>query len=554
MIPSPGRRRNRPRQQALHPAEEPVIVVGGGIAGLATACLLAGDGHPVTVLERNERVGGRAGTWAPEGWVFDTGPSWYLMPETFDHFFAMLGTSTDRELELTRLDPAYRVYSTPGDDGPADPVDVITGDGPAERLFERLEPGSGPRLRRYLRSATRAYRAALAAFLYNRFSSVRDLTHPRVLAALPAVLPLLGRSLWSYAAARFRHPVLRQILGYPAVFLGASPFRAPALYHLMSHLDLRDGVRWPRGGFTGVVRALTRLAEREGVEIRTGCEVTAITSRAGRAESVTYLQAGREHTLRAPIIVSAADEHHTETELLAPEDRTYGNRRWSRQVSGPGAVLVLLGVRGQLPQLAHHTLFFTEDWRENFAAIFGPHARVPDPASIYVCRASATDDVAPPGHENLFVLVPVPPDPGIGRGGEDGAGDALVEQTADRVIQQIAEWAGIPDLAERIVLRRTIGPGDFEADYHAFRGSALGPAHTLGQSAFLRGRTVSRRVGGLYYAGSTTVPGVGVPMCLISAELVLKAVRGRGGPGPLPEPAPKGAPDEETVPTPGEPG
>lgn len=532
-----GRRpRKTPGRSGPGAGPERATVIGGGIAGLATACLLAQDGHPVTLLERGERVGGRAGTWEQDGWSFDTGPSWYLMPETFDHFFAMLGTSTERELSLSTLDPAYRVYPAPEEGETARPVDVVTGDAQAEALFEELEPGSGPRLRRYLDSASAAYRAALAAFLYNRFSSWRDVLHPRVLTALPRVLPLLPRSLWSFAAARFRHPVLRQILGYPAVFLGSSPFRAPALYHLMSHLDLRDGVRYPRGGFTEIVAVLERLARERGVRILTGCEATRILAREGRAEAVVYVQDGREHREESSIIVSAADEHHTETQLLAPEDRSYPQRRWRRQVSGPGAVLVLLGVRGRLPSLAHHTLFFTRDWRENFSAIFGPRARVPDPASIYVCRPSASDDVAPEGHENLFVLVPVPADPGIGAGGEDGTGDAEVEAAADRAIEQIARWADVPDLAERIVLRRSIGPADFRTDYHAFRGSALGPAHTLGQSAFFRGRTVSRRVQGLYYAGSTTVPGVGVPMCLISGELVLKAIRGVGGPGPLAPP------------------
>jgi phytoene desaturase len=206
-------------------------------------------------------------------------------------------------------------------------------------------------------------------------------------------------------------------------------------------------------------------------------------------------------------------------------------------VAGPSAVLVLLGVRGSLPALSHHSLFFTEDWADNFGRIFGAVTSVPSPTSIYVCRPSATDSaVAPEGHENLFVLVPVPADPGIGHGGIDGAGDATVEVVADEVIRQISEWAQIPDLAERIVVRRTMGPADFERDLNSWRGTALGPAHTLRQSAFLRGKNASSKLDGLLYAGGTTVPGIGLPMCLISAELVIKRLRGDISAGALAEP------------------
>jgi phytoene desaturase len=195
----------------------------------------------------------------------------------------------------------------------------------------------------------------------------------------------------------------------------------------------------------------------------------------------------------------------------------------------------MLGVAGSLPQLEHHNLLFARDWQQNFGAIFDAPTRIPDPASAYVCKPSATDPTtAPSGHENLFILVPVPADPGIGRGGAEGSGDIAVERAADRAIDQLSNWAAIPDLRERIVLRQTVGPADFVRDFHAWRGGMLGPAHTLGQSAMFRASNASRRVHGLYYAGASTAPGVGVPMCLISAELVLKRIRGDHSPGPLP--------------------
>jgi phytoene desaturase len=197
----------------------------------------------------------------------------------------------------------------------------------------------------------------------------------------------------------------------------------------------------------------------------------------------------------------------------------------------------MLGVRGDLPQLRHHTLFFSNDWHDNFDAIFGSPTRIPQAPSLYVCKPSATDDdVAPEGHENLFVLVPLPADTEIGHGGVGDSGDELVRLVADRAVDQISTWADITDLKSRIVVQRTYGPADFATEFNTFRGSALGPAHTLTQSAFFRGTTPSRKVDGLYYTGATSVPGVGLPMCLISAELVLKHVRGDHSPGPLEEP------------------
>ncbi len=514
-----------------------VVVIGGGVTGLATACLLAREGHDVTVLEKNDELGGRAGAWEESGFAFDTGPSWYLMPEVFEHFYHLMGTTTADRLDLVPLRPGYRVYGEPQRGPAGGPIDVSPGPDAVAELFESREHGAGVRIRRYVASASRTYRAALAAFLYNPFSSWRGIVSRRVLAAVPAVLPLLVRSLWAFVARRFRDLRLRQILAYPAVFLGTSPFETPALYHLMSHMDLADGVRYPIGGFRAFVASLVDLAAEHGVELVTGSEATAIVSEGRAVRAVECVEAGRTIRREADVVVSAIDEHHIETALLSARDRSYPARRWARRVLGPGAVLVMLGVEGPVPELLHHTLFFSDDWPGDFDAILGRDRRIPRRPSLYVCRPSATDDgVAPAGHENLFVLVPVRPDPAIGRGGHGASGDAEVEAVADRAIAQIADWAGVPDLAERIVVRRTVGPADFEAWFHSHRGSALGPAHTLGQSAFLRGVTRSRRVDGLFYAGATSVPGVGLPMCLISAELVLKRLRGDHSPGPVEEP------------------
>jgi len=534
---------------AAHGARPPrrVVVVGGGFAGLATAILLARDGHRVELLERGEALGGRAATTSRDGFRFELGPSWYLMPEVFEHFFRLAGTSTEEQVELVPLDPGYRVFPEPAAGAErAEPLTVPAGRERVVALFEALEPGAGRRLGAYLDSAAEVSRLAERFFLYNPFTGRSWLTAPEVLRRLPRILELLLTPLDRFVARRFRHPVLRQVLGYPAVFLGTSPFAAPAMYHLMSRLDLGEGVRYPMGGFTGLVARLERLARDEGVTLRTSAEATRVLTaptpgRGRRRARVTGVrwrdEHGAEHVARADAVVSAADLHHTETALLPAPLRTYPEAWWRRRTSGPGAIILALGVRGALPELPHHSLFFARDWRANFEAIFGDERRrrVPDPASMYVCRPSATDPrVAPEGYENLFVLVPVPADPSLGAAGAD---DPVVARAADAAIDRIAAWAGVPDLRERIVSRTVLAPADFARDYRSWRGGMLGPAHVLRQSAMFRAQNESRRVAGLFYAGATTAPGVGVPMCLISAELVLKRLRGDRTPCPLPDDA-----------------
>jgi len=514
------------------------VVIGGGIAGLATAGLLAREGYEVTLLESRSRLGGRAGLWEYEGFRFDTGPSWYLMPEVFDHFFRLMGTSARHELELRRLDPAYRVFF----EGDPTPFDVRSGRDAARSLFESIEPGAGARLDDYLDSAALTHRLALDVFLYTTFRRYRPLMTGAVLRRAGTLARMLREPLDTFIARRFADPRLRQILGYPAVFLGSSPARTPSMYHLMSHLDLEDGVWYPMGGIAAVIERIARLASTAGADIRTGLTAIAIDTDDCRGGATTTAvraidAAGVAHRFPAELVVSAADLHHTETELLPARLRTYSDDWWARRSPGPGAVLVYLGVTGTLPRLAHHSLFFTNDWDAHFTAIFREPTSVPRPASLYVCRPTATDvSVAPPGAENLFLLVPVPADPALGHGGMEGAGDAAVEAIADAAIDQVAAWADIPDLRERIVVRRTVGPGDFADELHAWRGGALGPGHTLRQSAFLRARNASAKVSGLLYAGGSTIPGIGLPMCLISAELVLKRLRDDTSTHPLPEP------------------
>ena len=350
-----------------------VVVIGGGIAGLTTAALLARGGAQVTLLERHDQLGGRAGTLSIDGFRFDTGPSWYFMPEVFAHAFALLGERIEDHVELERLDPAYRLFP----EG-SDPFDVVADPEANWATFDAREPGAGDAMRRYAERATQAYRTALDSFLYTTFARPDRLLSAEILRQSGTLAGLLTGTLAGKVAATVTDPVLRQVLGYHAVFLGSSPYRVPALYSLMSHLDLVDGVRFPRGGMYTVIEALERIARTEGVEVRTGADVSLIEiddegpsvrhpRRSGTARGVRLADGS---LVPADVVVSAADRHHTETALLG-RHRDLPEEWWEDRGPGISALLIMAGVRGELPELAHHSLFFTRDWPTNFEDILG---------------------------------------------------------------------------------------------------------------------------------------------------------------------------------------
>lgn len=493
-----------------------VVIIGAGIGGLATANLLAKAGYRVTVYEKNDQPGGRAGKRDLKGFRFDTGPSWYLMPDVFEHYFSLFGKSINTELDLVKLSPAYKVFFEH-----ANPI-TITSDSEKDAVtFDSIEPGAGAKLRQYVAKGDIIYRLALQHFLYTNFSSPRDFTKKAVARHGHTMTRLAFTPIDKYVGKFVKDQRLRQILEYPMVFLGSSPFSAPAIYSLMSALDFREGVFYPQGGLYKIIESLTRLGDELGVAYHYNAAVEHIDVQDKTIAGITL--ANGEH-IAADIVISNADLHFTETQLLDKTDRSYPSKYWDKRQAGPSALLMYIGVKGALPQLEHHNLFFTDNWKENFDNIF-VDKKLPHPASIYLCKPSATDStVAPEGSENLFVLVPLPADYEIE--------SHELEKAADSYLSQIEKHFDIPDLRQRIVLKELFGPNDFMNKFNAWQGTALGPSHILRQSAFFRTSNKSRKVKNLYYVGGSTTPGIGLPMCLIGAELVYKRLAGdkRGGP------------------------
>ena len=492
------------------------IVVGGGIGGLAIAALLGRRGHTVTLLEKNDLLGGRANWFEADGFRFDMGPSWYLMPDVFEHFFALLGERVDDHLDLTRLDPSYRIAFR-GTDLTVDMTSDLERDA---ATFERLEPGAGAALRDYVARAEAQYGIAIESFMYRNRDGLTGFVNRKT--ALQGRELHVFENMHRYVSRWFSTDTVQKIMEYQLVFLGSSPYTTPALYNIMSHIDFNLGVFYPRGGIYSIVRALAAIGAKHGVEHRTGAPVAQILVEGSRASGVR-LESGE--VLRADLVVSNADLHHTETALLPRSARDHSARYWSRRTLAPSAFILYLGLRGRLPGLIHHNLAFGQDWRKGFAQIFDT-PQWPDDPSYYVCAPSRTDpSTAPEGHENIFVLVPVAP--GLSMTPAD------IADYRRRTLAMVATDFDIPDLEERITLERTYTSHDFVADYHALGGSALGLAHTMAQTAF-RPKNVSRKVPNLYFVGAGTSPGVGMPICLISAELAYKRIIGDRSSAPLP--------------------
>jgi phytoene desaturase len=499
-----------------------VVIVGAGFGGLTLGALLARQGMHVRILERNEDPGGRARVWRSGGFSFDMGPTWYLMPEVFEDFFALFGRPREEFYSLATLDPSYRVFF-----GEGEVVDIVPELAKNLATFERLQPGGAAQLEAYLDEARYKYDIALKDFLYRDYTSIFQFFNRRMM--VEGMRLNVFQSLDRYTRRSFTDRRARQLLEYHMVFLGNSPDRAPALYSLMSHADLNLGVFYPmpaagRAGVTGgargigaVVQALVDLNRSLGVEIITGQEVDRIEVRAGAARGV-HLKHGGE--LFADLVAVNADYQHAETALLAPGQRSYGRRYWERRVIAPSMFLIYLGLDRRLRGLAHHSLYFAEDWNEHFATITD-RPSWPEKPCFYLCAPARTDPgVAPPGGESLTVLVPI----------AAGLPDTAEIRAAyrEKVLDHVEAVTG-ERIRDAIRVERIFTLNDFSSDYNAFKGTALGLAHTLLQTAVFRPAHRSRTVADLWYTGGYTHPGIGVPMAFISSRIVAEAIGRRSG-------------------------
>jgi phytoene desaturase len=491
-----------------------VVIIGAGIGGLATANLLAKAGFEVDVYEKESIPGGRAGQLKVNGYKFDTGPSWYLMPSVFEHYFELLNEDIKDHLKLKRLDPAYKVFFEN-----STPLTISSNLKKDAKTFEGIEKGSGDQLKKYVDKSQKIYRASLDHFLYTNFTSIKDFLSLEVLKFGPRMLKLSLQSIDSYVSGYVKDLRLKQVLEYPMVFLGTSPFSAPAIYSLMSALDFEEGVFYPEGGMYKIIEALFNIGKSLGVSFHFNQDVNAIDIKNGVANGIK-LKSGKK--IAADIVISNSDIYHTDKFLTEEKYRSYSDKYWDKLDPSPSALLMYIGVKGKIKEFEHHNLIFVDEWKKNFDDIH-KNKKAPEKASIYISMASKSDPyISPKSAENVFVLVPLPADLKLSK--------TETEQLGKHYLKQIKNMTRV-DLLESQDYISYFGPNDFATKFYSWKSSMLGPSHILKQSAMFRTPNKSKKVKNLYYVGAGVTPGIGLPMCLISAELIYKRLAGdkRGG-------------------------
>jgi phytoene desaturase len=474
-----------------------IIIIGSGFSSLASACYMAKAGYDVTVLEKNDQIGGRASLWEKENFKFDMGPSWYWMPDIFERFFADFGKKVSDFYELQKLSPGYRVYF-----GENDFVDIS--DEPEEIIqkFEEIEQGSGKYLRKFMADAKKNYAIAMKDLVYNPGKSLLEL----VSIETAKRLPLFVQNISQTVRRNIKNQKLRSILEFPVLFLGAKPSATPAFYNFMNHADFGLGTWYPKGGFNAVAKGIAELAKELGVKFHVNEEVLKIETESDRVKNIKTDKANYS----PDIVISGADYAHTET-LLQENARNYSAEYWQRKVFAPSSFLYYVAFDKKIKNLQHHNLFFDTDFEKHTADIYD-EPKLPLKPLFYANFSSITDlDLAPEGKEVGFFLIPVAVD------SEESPEihDHYFNLILDRIKQNTGE-----DLQAHVLFKRSFGVQNFKERYNSCRGNAYGLANTLLQTSILRPQIDNKKIKNLFYTGQLTVPGPGVPPALISGKVV----------------------------------
>lgn len=485
-----------------------VLIIGAGIGGLSTAVRLAAAGHRATIYEKNAQVGGKMGQICAGGFRWDTGPSVITMRHVFEDLFAAAGRRLEDYLDLLPVEPLTRYFYPDGVIFDAS-RDLSRTLGQIGALDARDVEG----YLAYLAHAARIYRITGPVFIYDRPPTWRSFLR----VPLADWFRIDGLRTMDQSIRRFvRSPHLRQLLGRFATYVGASPYRAPATLNVIAHVELSGGVWYPRGGVYQIAAAMATLARELGVTIETGCGVREIVVENGRAGAV-ILENGER--VKADAIVSNLDVTTTYNALLHNSPFTIHNPPFEPSCSG---FILLLGVNKTHPELAHHNIFFSDNYPAEFDAIFR-QGRPPDDPTIYVAITSKTDaDHAPPGHENWFVLVNAPPLDDAPGGGERYNWQQHSAAYRDRVLEKLAAF-GV-DVRGHIVNERMMTPHDLAQGSGAWRGALYGASSNSPLAAFRRPHNRSSNIDGLYFVGGTTHPGGGVPMVTLSGKVTADLV------------------------------
>ena len=481
-----------------------IIVIGSGLAGMSCAAYLGKAGHRVTVIEKNSTYGGRLQTVSQQGYTFDSGPSWYWMPDIFDSFFEDFDKKTNDHYDLRRINPGYRVYFSEGEY-----FDLVENLDELKRNFSKIEKGGGRALQRYLDDAGEKYEVAVKKFMYKPSLSPLEYIHFDLIKKLGRLN--LFRPISKHIRQYFSNQKIIQMLEFPSLLLGAKPSDTPALYSIMNYADIVLGTWYPSGGIRSVAKAIYQVAKSQGVDFSFNQPVKKISINGNKATEVVT----NKSSYHADIIVANADYNHVEQTMLPKSYQNYSKSYWEKRTMSPSALVFYVALNKKL-DLSHHTLFFDSDFKKHAREIYD-NPKWPDEPLFYTSCVSKTDPkVAPENGEALFILIPVAPN--------------LVdnEQTRKSYFQQVISRMELlinQDIKDHIVFSKSYAHRDFISDYNSFQGNAYGLANTLFQTAFLKPKIKNKKINNLYYTGQLTVPGPGMPPSLVSGKIVADQIK-----------------------------
>lgn len=481
--------------------QKTITIIGSGFSSLAAASYLAQSGHKVTVYEKNDSIGGRARQLKIDGFTFDMGPSWYWMPDVFERFFADFGKKTTDYYELIKLSPAYRVYF-----GVDEFIAIADNLPEIVATFESIEKGSGAVLEKFMLEAQSNYDIAIKDLVYRPGVSPLELITVETAKKVGQFFSNISRDVRN----KFKNEKLIQILEFPVLFLGAKPSDTPSFYSFMNFADFGLGTWHPKTGMFDVVRGMESLATELGVKFVTNAAIEKIIVENKTAKGIVVN--GTE--IYSDVVLSGADYHHTET-LLEEQHRAYSEKYWDSRVFAPSSLLFYVGFNKKIQNISHHALFFDTDFYQHAKDIYD-EPRWPDEPLFYANFPSLTDaSAAPDGMESAFFLVPLAP------GIEDT--EALRNEYFDKIMDRF-ESLTQQEVRSSIIVKQSFCKNDFVSEYNSYKGNAYGMANTLLQTAFLRPKLKSNKVGNLFFSGQLTVPGPGVPPALISGKLVSELI------------------------------
>ncbi len=483
-----------------------IVIIGSGFSGLSAASYLSAAGHEVHIFEKNESEGGRARQFTTDtGYVFDMGPSWYWMPDVFERFFNDFGVSVADVYNLKLLNPSFDVVF-----GEKDTMHVPENYAALKQLFESIESGSATKLDQFMEEARYKYDTGMSDLVYKPGLSLVEFADINLIKG--AARLQVFSSFSKHVRKFFSHPKLIALMEFPVLFLGAMPKDTPALYSLMNYAGLKLGTWYPMGGFGKVIEAMKTIANHHGTQIHLNAEVESIGIENNR---VSHIQVNGSR-FNCDAIVASADYHHVESKLLPQAARNYSNKYWDKKTFAPSCLIYYLGVNKRLQNINHHTLFFDENLDQHSIEIY-KDPKWPTKPLFYVCCPSQTDDsVAPAGHENLFLLMPLAP------GLEDTPElrEKYFKIMMDRLEIQTGE-----DIRNHIDYKKGYCINDFITDYHSYKGNAYGLANTLLQTAILKPSIRNKKIKNLFYTGQLTVPGPGVPPSIISGKIASNQIQ-----------------------------